>query len=91
VSLDVLVKLGALASAVGVVLMVLLAIVLLAFPVTKECDQHAECLYRSTAPAQLEPVVRPGFLAISLLSISGGIFLLRFGRWREGKQTEANT
>ena len=90
-SLEVLAKLGAICSSAGVALMVAFVIVLLTFPVTKRCDEHLECSYRSSAPIQLQSIVQPGFLAISLMSISAGVLLLRFSKWREGKKTETNT
>ena len=86
--LESLAKYGAMASCAGVVLMVAFAVVLLAFPVIKNCDEHVKCFYQSTAPMQLQSIVQPSVLAISLMSISSGLLMLRFSRWRESKKAE---
>jgi hypothetical protein len=85
-SLEALAKSGALVSSAGVALMVTFVVVLLVFPVIKNCDQDGKCSYRSTAPGQLQSIVQPSFLAISLLTISAGVLVLRLSRWRERKQ-----
>ena len=86
-SLEDLAKSGAVVSSAGVALMITFVIVLLVFPVNKNCadDDDGKCSYQSTAPMQLQSVVQPSFLAISLLTISAGVLLLRFSRWRERK------
>jgi hypothetical protein len=86
-SLEDLAKSGAIVSSAGVALMITFVIVLLVFPVNKNCadDDVGKCSYQSTAPMQLQSVVQPSFLAISLLTISAGVLLLRFSRWRERK------
>jgi hypothetical protein len=84
-SVEVLAKLGALVSSAGVALMVTFVIILLVFPVVKNCDQDRSCSYLSTAPGDLHSIVQPGFLAISLLTISAGVLMLRFSRWWEKK------
>jgi hypothetical protein len=35
--------------------------------------------------------VQPGFLAISLITISAGVVVLRFSRWLESKKSENGT
>lgn len=85
-STEVLAKSGAIVSSAGVALMITFVVVLLVFPVIKNCDQDGKCSYRSTAPVQLQSIVEPSFLAISLLTISAGVLVLRFSRWRERKQ-----
>jgi hypothetical protein len=85
-SLEALAKSGALVSSAGVALMVTFVVVLLVFPVIKNCDQDGKCSYRSTAPGQLQSIVQPSFLAISLLTISAGVLVLRLSRWRERKR-----
>lgn len=88
-SLEVLAKSGAIVSSAGVALLVAFVAVLLAFPVIKECDGEERCSYWSTAPDQLRSIVQPGFLAVSLMIIAAGIFMVRFSRWRENKKTES--
>jgi hypothetical protein len=87
-SLDVLAKSGAIVSSAGVALLVAFVSVLLAFPVTKECGGGGKCSYSSAAPALLAAVVQPGFLAISLMIIAAGVFMVRFSRWKSDKKTK---
>jgi hypothetical protein len=89
--LQALAKLGAIVSSAGVALMVVFVIALLSFPVIKNCDESDKCSYHSTAPGELQPVVHPGFLAISLITISAGIVILRLSRWLESKKSENDT
>jgi len=84
-SLEGLAKTGAIVSSAGVALMVAFVIVLLIFPVNKKCDQVGKCSYQSTAPIQLQSIVQPGILAISLMTIAAGVLVLRFSRWRDKK------
>ncbi len=80
---------GAIISSTGVALMVVFVVTLLAFPVTKDCSKEGmKCSYRSTAPGGLQTIMQPAFLAISLLTISAGILILRFGTWLENKASE---
>lgn len=90
-SLEALVRSGAIVSSAGVALMVVFVITLLLFPVIKNCDQTEKCSYRSTAPGELQSVVQPSFLAISLITISAGVVILRFSRWLESKKSENDT
>jgi hypothetical protein len=77
---------GAIISSTGVALMVVFVVTLLAFPATKDCsEEDMKCSYRSTAPGGLQSIMQPAFLAISLLTISAGILILRFGRWLEDR------
>jgi len=87
VSLELLTKSGAIVSSAGVVLLVAFVAVLLAFPVVKECASGEKCTYTSTAPEQLAAIVQPGFLAASLLVIAAGVFMVRFGTWKNDKKT----
>lgn len=89
-SLDALAKSGAIVSSAGVALMIILMVVLLAFPVIKNCDGAPRCSYRSIAPGELQSVVHPGFLAISLLTISVGVLIMRFSRRLEQKNGKKN-
>jgi hypothetical protein len=90
-SLEALAKSGAIVSSAGVVLMIVLMVALLAFPVIKNCEGDQRCSYRSTAPGELQSVVQPGFLAISLMTISGGVLIMRFSRRLESKKSEKRT
>ena len=82
--LIVLAKAGAIVSSAGVALLVAFVLVLLAFPVIKECEGE-RCEFTSTAPASLQGSFNPGFLAASLLIITVGIVMIRYSRWRESK------
>ncbi len=86
--LEALAKSGAIVSSVGVSLMVVFVISLLSFPVIKNCNDSDKCSYRSTAPGGLQSVVQPSFLAISLITISAGVVILRFSRWLESKKSK---
>jgi ascorbate-specific PTS system EIIC-type component UlaA len=90
-SLEVLAKSGAIVSSAGVALLVMFVAVLLAFPVTKECEGGEKCSYTSTAPVQLAAIVQPGFLAVSLMIIAAGVFMVRFSRWKSDKKTEGGS
>ena len=89
--LEALAKSGAIVSSVGVSLMVVFVIALLSFPVIKNCNDSDKCSYRSTAPGVLQSVVQPSFLAISLITISAGVVILRFSRWLESKKSKNDT
>lgn len=80
--LEALAKSGAIVSSAGVALLVAFVMVLLVFPVAKECEGD-RCTYTSTAPDALGAMVQPGFLAASLLVIAAGIVMIRYSRWRE--------
>jgi hypothetical protein len=90
-SLEGLAKSGAIVSSAGVALMVAFVVILLGFPVIKKCDEDGKCSYQSTAPAQLQSIVQPSYLAISLLTISAGVLMLRFSRWQKSQKTEGAT
>ena len=90
-SLETLARSGAIMSSAGVALMVVFVVVLLSFPVIKSCGESEKCSYHSTAPGELQSVVQPSFLAISLIIISAGVLILRFSRWLESKKSENDT
>lgn len=90
-SLETLAKSGAIVSSTGVALMVIFMVALLAFPVIKNCGADERCSYQSTAPGELQSIVQPSFLAISLITISGGVLILRFSRWLESKKSKNGT
>ena len=86
--LESLIMSGGIVSTAGVALFIAFVSVLLLFPVVKTCDsENSNCTYSSTAPEPFRSVVQPAYLAVSLLVIAGGVFLVRFGRWRETKKT----
>jgi hypothetical protein len=58
------------------------------FPVIKECDNNGKCSFSSTAPEQLRLIIQPGYLALSLAIIAAGVFMVRYGRWRDSRQSE---
>lgn len=77
-----IVKSGAVFSTIGVALLIAFIIVLLAFPVLKECqDSGKKCEFSSTAPKPLKFIVKPTFLVIALLAIAIGVVIIRFGTW----------
>ena len=81
-------KSGAIVSSAGTALLIAFFIVLLAFPVIKECEGNEKCSYSSTGPEHLRAIVQPGFLAVSLMIIAAGVFMVRFSRWKANKKTE---
>src|ERR687893_1288728 len=91
ISTIILAKSGAIASSIGVALLVIFVVILLAFPVIKNCGGDQKCSYYSTAPGQLQLIVQPSFLAVSLFTISAGVLILRFSRWLESKKPESDT
>ncbi|HET6590515.1 MAG TPA: hypothetical protein VFG45_10165 [Candidatus Nitrosocosmicus sp.] len=72
-----IIKLGAIISTVGVVMIISFGLTLLLFPVTKICDD--KCNYILGAPDLLKRIVNPLFLFVSLILISLGVFLIRIG------------
>ena len=85
---EYLIKSGGVVSTAGVGLFIAFVTVLLVFPVIKSCDSgNGNCVFSSTAPEPFRSIIQPGYLAASLLIIAGGVFLVRFGRWRESKKT----
>jgi hypothetical protein len=88
-SLEVLAKSGALVSSAGVALLIAFVVILLGYPVNKECEGEEKCSYTSTAPQQLAVVVQPEFLAISLMIIAAGVLMVRYSRWKGDKKTKS--
>lgn len=86
-----LTKSGAIMSSAGVALLIAFVVVLLAFPVNKKCEPGETCSYTSTAPEQLAVIVQPGYLAVTLMIIAAGVFMVRFGRWKSDKKTEGGS
>jgi hypothetical protein len=86
---DLIIRLGGIVSTVGVGLFITFVIVLLVFPVVKSCDsENVNCVFASTGPEPFRSIVQPGYLAVSLLVIAAGVFMVRIARWCEGKKTK---
>ena len=85
-------KIGGVLSTVGVALFVAFAAVLLVYPVSKECDGGTvHCRYISSAPQILQPIVTPAYLAISLMTISCGILVIRLSRRVSSKKVPSGS
>jgi hypothetical protein len=83
---DVLIKSGAISSLIGVTILVTLIIVLLAYPVTKYCENSTnKCEFISESPQPLRGIVQPITLIVALAGIAAGILLLRLGMWRKSR------
>ena len=91
ISTIILAKSGAIVSSIGVALLVVFVVILLTFPVIKNCSVDQKCSYHSTAPGQLQLIVQPSFLAVSLFTIAVGVLILRFSIWFESKKPESDT
>lgn len=72
-----IIKLGAVVSTAGIVMLILFGLILLLFPVTKICEKT--CIYLSSAPDYFRQLITPLFLFISLILISIGVFFIRIG------------
>lgn len=84
---DVLIKCGAISSLIGVAILVTLIVVLLAYPVSKYCENNADnCDFVSLSPEPLRGIVQPITLITSLAVIAAGILLLRLGMWRKTRK-----
>jgi hypothetical protein len=79
--LDILIRAGAIFSSVGTILLALLILVLLTFPVVKNCPNQEECNYFSTAPKPLNYFVTPIFVTVDLFVIATGVLFMRLVRW----------
>jgi len=89
--LEVLTKSGAIVSSGGIALLIAFVVVLLAFPVNKKCEAGDTCLYISTAPEPLAGIIQPGYLAVTLMIIAAGVFMVRFGRWKSDKKMKVGS
>lgn len=86
-SIDKITKLGAVFSLAGTFILILLVLVILIFPVQKNCSNvPQECTYISSAPSVLKTIVSPITLVVSLLTIAAGIMIFRFGNWYKLKK-----
>ena len=80
-------KSGAIFSTVGLALLITFIIVLLAFPIIKQCHRPTEkCEFYSSAPNSVTFIVKPIFLATALIIIAIGISTTRFAVWYQYKK-----
>jgi hypothetical protein len=85
--IDKIIKVGAVCSLIGTFILILLVLIIVIFPVQKNCTNDREdCQYISSAPSILTKVVSPHTLVISLLTIAAGISIFRFGTWYKLKR-----
>jgi hypothetical protein len=78
---EFVIKVGAVIASIGTILLVIFASVLLIFSITKSCDDGSKCIYISNAPYPLNLMIAPIVLVMILLIISGGIAMIRLGKW----------
>ena len=71
--------------------MIAFVVVLLAFPVNKKCEAGETCSYISTAPEPLAAIIQPTYLAVTLMIIAAGVFMVRFGRWKSDKKMKGGS
>ncbi|MFZ0512633.1 MAG: hypothetical protein WAM14_13580 [Candidatus Nitrosopolaris sp.] len=79
---------GAILSCVGAMLLVILAAILLVYPIVKNCHER-KCIFTTSAPSPLNSFVKPSLLAASLVIIAAGVALIRFGSWYQYKSRKA--
>jgi hypothetical protein len=79
---------GAVVSSVGAVLLVILAAILLVYPVVKNCHEQ-KCTFVTSAPNPLNSFAKPSWLAISLVIIATGVAVIRFGSWYQYRSRKA--
>lgn len=90
-SLQIIVRSGAILSCIGTALLITFIVILIAFPILKECQNLDEkCEFISTAPEPLKSLINPIFLSASLLIIASGVAIIRFGTWYQYKKTKDN-
>jgi hypothetical protein len=90
-SLQIIVRSGAVLSCIGTALLITFIVILIAFPILKECQNLDEkCEFISTAPEPLKSLINPIFLSASLLIIASGVAIIRFGTWYQYKKTKDN-
>jgi heme/copper-type cytochrome/quinol oxidase subunit 2 len=83
-------KSGAIISTIGLALLITFIIVLLAFPMIKECQRRQtpseKCQFHSTAPNSIQFVAKPVFLSFALFVIAIGVGMTRFAVWYQYKK-----
>lgn len=80
-SLEVIIKSGAVCAFVGICFFVILIALLLAFPVLEHCIAGTNCKYLSKAPEPFLSLINPGFAFVSLSLIAAGVLMLRLGTY----------
>lgn len=81
-SLQIIVRSGAILSCIGTALLIMFIAILLAFPILKECqDIDERCEFISKAPMPLRSLINPVFLFTALIIIALGVAIIRFGTW----------
>jgi hypothetical protein len=86
--IDKIIKAGAVSALIGTFILILLVLVIVIFPIQKNCKyDNEDCEYISTAPNILKTVVAPQTLVISLITIAAGILIFRFGTWFKLKKS----
>jgi hypothetical protein len=78
--LDVLIKTGAIFSSLGTALLIIIIMILLIFPVVKDCQDDKKCSFFSTAPRPLNYLVTPVLVSAALFIIATGVLIMRFAR-----------
>ena len=78
---ELVIKAGAVIASFGTIFLVIFAIVLLVFSITKLCDNEPKCIYISNAPYPLNLLITPIVLVIILVVIACGIAIIRLGKW----------
>ena len=78
---ELVIKAGAVIASIGTIFLVIFAIVLLVFSITKLCDNGLKCIYVSNSPYPLNLLIAPIVLVIILVFIACGIAMIRLGKW----------
>jgi hypothetical protein len=82
-NIQLLIKLGAVIGSFGTISLIIFAVILLIFPVSKDCTNNSiyKCNYISKAPYPLNRLINPIILLTILTIISIGIVVIRSGKW----------
>lgn len=87
-NVDRIIKAGAVCSIIGTFVLILLVLVIVIFPIQKNCNHDNEkCEYVSSAPNLLKTLINPQTLVVSLLTIAAGILIFRLGTWYKLKKS----
>ncbi len=82
--MKIFIRSGAVLSSLGAILLVIISIVLLAYPIISDCHD-GKCTLTSSAPNPLNALVKPNLVAISIGVIALGVAIIRFGTWYQLK------